>query len=128
MLVPGGDLLTMAMTLLNPMVVRLYRDIGRTTNAAGMDVTTFSDGEDVDGGSVQAVPRSRYEQYGFDVAKNYVTWYTTATVRGPQRDLSGDQIEALGRRWQIMDENTWTRIDGWTGVIGVDIGPVSELG
>lgn len=126
MLVPGGNLLDLAMRMLNPQTVKYFKYLDRTTNTIGYDVTTFNPGVDIEGGSVQPVPRDRYEAYGFDVSKNYILWYTDANVSGAERATSGDQVEVLGRRWQLTSENQWTLVDGWTGVTAIDIGPATS--
>jgi hypothetical protein len=38
------------------------------------------------------------------------------------RDVSGDVIEVLGRRYQLVGSNDWFGIDGWKSFMGVDIG------
>lgn len=122
MSVPGSNLLAQAMTLIRPQVVRYYRDIGRVTSATGRDVTTRAGGVDVPGGSLQAVPLTRYESMGLDYKKKYVTWFVSLNVVGIDRDRSGDQFAYNGRRYDVVGESNWFQQDGWVGVVGIDVG------
>jgi len=122
--IPGSDLLGVAMGLINPQSVEYYRNTGRTAGSVtGREKPTFADMVEVDTGSVQSVPRSRYAYYGLDVQKNYINWYVEQTVIDVQRDFSGDRLVWNGRIFQLTSALDWYGQDGWVGVICVDIGP-----
>ena len=122
---PGSNILLDAMTVLGSTTVKYFAFASVAQNSAGMDVTTYSTGVDVPGGSVQAVPRSVYKMNGLDFAKRYVEWIVPANVLDWARDMSGDVIEVLGRRFQLPGNEAWYSIDGWDAVVCIDIGPAT---
>jgi hypothetical protein len=121
-MIPGSNLLAQALTVIQPQTVRYYRNTGRATNAAGMDVASFAPGVDIPQGSVQAVPLRKYESLGLDFKARYVTWLVCADIVGVERDRSGDQFEWNGRRFNVVGETNWFSQDGWCRLIGQDIG------
>lgn len=128
MIVPGSNLLAMALTVIGSTPVTYYRYLGETTGPTGLDTVTFADGVVVSVGSVQAVDRSRYQEFGLDWMKSYIVWYVpeldaSAIARNP--DNSGDVIEVNGRRYPLIGGTDWFRIDGWLSMIGVDTGPAT---
>jgi hypothetical protein len=123
MSVPGSNLLRAALRAIRPQSVTLYRFAGRTTSATGRDVSTFSPPVLVTEGSVQAVPRTRYAAMGLDFTRSYVTWFTSASVRGIERDRAPDQFVFGGRLYDVTSVTPWNLQDGWNEVVGVDLGP-----
>lgn len=124
-MIPGSNLLRSALSLIARQTVYLYRWSGRSTTADGMDVSTFSSPEAITEGSVQAVPRNRYDSMGLDYSRNYVTWFTTATATGVERDRSPDQFVYGSRRYEVQLVTPWNLQDGWNEVLGIDLGPDS---
>lgn len=122
MMVPGSNLYALAATVIAQQLVQYYQDNGRTTNTLGLDVTAYLPAVDLRG-SVQAVPRSKYEQLGLDMQKNYITFYTMKNVLDLERDVSGDQIVYAGVRYECISANDWFAMDGWVGVLCAEIGP-----
>lgn len=123
MITPGSNLLQMALRMMGKANVMYFKDIGRTTDATGRDVTSFAVGVMIDTGQVQAVPRGKYQFLGLDFTKNYVTWYVPALdVRDVTRGNSGDEFEFNGRRYRVESDNDWLAIDGWIGALAIDIG------
>lgn len=122
MIVPGSNLLNMAMGLIAPQSVMLYRATGTTTRADGIKITSYGPGEVVTGGSVQAVNRARYNELGLDLKKQYVMWYAGTSATGTTRTSPGDQFVFAGVRYQLLDENDWLNIDGWQGLMAIGIG------
>lgn len=119
--IPGVNLLNMALTIINGAAITYYSMIGRTSNAVGQFVTTYADGVIITG-SFQPVPRNLYEQYGLDLQKTYYTFYTSNNLLDVLRNVSGDQIAFLGKRYQCESANDWFALDGWKGVLCVLIG------
>lgn len=115
------NILNLALSVFTPQVFEHHACTGRVTNAIGLDVSSYADPVELTG-SVQAVPRNRYEQYGLDLNKNYITVYTSEDVLDVQRDISGDQISFNGKRYQVMSANDWRAMDGWQGLLCVEIG------
>lgn len=118
--VPGSNLLAMALRVITPQEVKLFRFTERSTNAIGMQVSTFAAGVPV-WGSVQPINRSLYQQYGLNFAKDYLTFYATKLIQGVDRLRAGDQIEWDGRRWQVESANDWHSVDGWNGVLCISL-------
>ncbi len=118
--VPGGNLLKQAFKIIDKDTF-IYRQFkSRTTNSIGIDVPEFEDDIELKG-SVQAVPRKLYQEYGLDWKKKYITIYSSDTIEGVDRDTSGDRIIFNGKLFQVLDEINWIPIDGWNGVMCVEV-------
>lgn len=124
-MIPGSNLLRSALSVIARQTVILYRWTGSVTNAAGLDVSSYAAAETVTEGSVQAVPRNRYDALGLDYSRNYVAWFTTAAARGVERDRAPDQFTYGGRLYDVQLVTPWNLQDGWNEVLGIDIGPAS---
>lgn len=122
MSVPGSNLLGMAMGIIAPQKVEYFKFKSVITNAAGVDTTEYEPGVIVTIGSVQAVPRYRFENLGLDMARDYVTWFVSQKVNDLHRGNSGDYIAWNGRKWKIESVTDWVAQDGWSSAICVDIG------
>lgn len=121
MIVPGSNLLNIALGVIAGQDVTLYRFTGRTTNAIGYDIASYAAGVPLTG-SMQPVARNLYQTLGLDFRKNYATLYASADVQDVTRDGSGDQFGWNGRRWQAESNTDWLAVDGWKGVLLVDVG------
>lgn len=120
--IPGQNLLNMCLTVIQQQTIQYYQDTGRTLNAIGQDVTTYASPINLVG-SWQPVPRKLYIVYGLDLQKDYFTFYTSNNLLDITRDVSGDQVAFKGRRYQVESDNDWYQLDGWKGVLCVDLGP-----
>jgi len=120
MRVPGGNILNLALRVIQPQTVAYHRFIGRTTNSAGYEVAQYAAAKDIRG-SLQAVPRNVYQQYGLDLNKNYKMFYAPLDMLDIQRDCSGDQITFCGQIFQVLSAVDWLHIDGWESVLCVQI-------
>lgn len=121
-MIPGSNLLNMAFSVIGKQTVSYLRATGETVNAIGYKVPTFATAVSIQG-SFQPVPRRLYQVYGLDMEKNYATFYTSLNVQDIQRAKQGDVVEFNNVRWLCQSENDWFAVDGWTGVLLVDIGP-----
>ena len=125
-MIPGSDLLTLAMSVLGSSSVDYYAFSSRTPNIAGIDVTNYLPAVTYDQGSVQAIARQNYQRLGLDYNKRYIIWYIPdVDAVDLARDVSGDVIETLGRRWELVGAQDWLQIDGWRSLMAVDIGPAT---
>ena len=123
---PGSNTLAMALSVLGRTAVSYFKYAGRTTNAGGVMLTTYSAAVVIAQGSVQAVNKQKYEALGLDFEKTYISWHVpNLAAIDLARDVSGDVIETLGRRWQLIGSNDWLLIDGWKSLMAVDIGPAT---
>jgi hypothetical protein len=127
MAIPGQNILNMALTLIARQTISYYKDAGRQPNVVGQYVTYYFPPVAIVG-SFQPVPRRLYEQYGLDLQKNYFTFYTSNNLEDISRDVSGDQIVFNNRRYQCESNNDWFALDGWKGVLCVEItGSIDDL-
>jgi hypothetical protein len=120
-MIPGANVLNMAFRIISQESVVYYRDLGRIPNAIGQDITQYDIGTKMSG-SFQPVPRNLYTVYGLDFQKSYYTFYTSNNLMDVKRDISGDQISFNGQRYQCESANDWFMIDGWKGVLCIQIG------
>ena len=121
-MIPGSNLLNLAFTIIKPTKVNLYRFSSKLENEIGNVVNSYEPPESITTG-VQTVPRSVYRQMGLDFNKRYIRLWSSENFEDLQRDRSGDQIGYKGRRYELMNEEDWTPIDGWNGILAIDIGP-----
>lgn len=122
-MIPGSNLLATALTVIAQQTVQYLAVTGRTTNAAGLDVSTYADPVDRRG-SFQPVPRQYFAQMGLDYTKAYYTWYDpSGPVQDVARDTSGDRIIFNGLLFEAVSSNDWTPVDGWSGTLFVSQGP-----
>ena len=120
--VPGINLLNIASRIIVFQTIQYFQYVSRAVNVIGQDVTTYATVVNIVG-SWQPVPRKLYEIYGLDLQKDYFTFYTSNNLLDITRDVSGDQIAFRGRRFQVESGNDWFQLDGWKGVLCVDLGP-----
>ena len=119
--IPGMNILNMALTVIWRQTIQYYKYESRAINDVGQDVTTYYPVVDLVG-SWQPVPRNLYIIYGLDLQRDYFTFYTSNNILDITRDVSGDQLSFMGRRYQVESDNDWYQLDGWKGVICVDLG------
>lgn len=120
-MIPGANLLSQALTVIAPSACLHFATTGRSLNSVGQWVSSYADPVSIFA-SVQAVPRNVYKMMGLDWQKSYVQFYSISLVQDLTRDTSGDLLEWNGRRYELQSKNDWRPIDGWAGVVGVDVG------
>lgn len=120
MSVPGSNLLNSAMRVIAPQKVKYFKFLSRESNDIGLYVSQFAEPRVIIG-SLQPVPRNRYEALGLDFNRNYVTLYASKNIFDVDRDIAGDQIEYCGQRFECESCNDWFAIDGWLSVVCVQI-------
>lgn len=120
-MIPGSNLLNMALSIIAKQAITYYQNTGRTLNSIGQDIALYASPK-ILVGSFQPVPRNLYEAYGLDFQKDYFTFYTSNNILDVERDVSGDQIAFNGWRFQCESNNDWYPLDGWKGVLCVKIG------
>lgn len=117
-MIPGSDLLDLALSVISAQSVTYYRASGRTLNAVGQEITNYQAPTTIIG-SMQPVPRRLYEAYGLPFNRTYYTFYTSNNTQDINRDTSGDQLIFNNQRFQIESNNDWYPVDGWQGVLCV---------
>lgn len=125
-MIPGSNLLNMAMGLIAPQTVKYFQALPRgAANTIGVLPSAFAAGVNVTTGSLQPVPQNMFQQLGLDYAKTYVTWFVQRQIVGLERNSSGDEIEWNGSRYKCQNETDWFGQDGWLSIICVKIGPAN---
>lgn len=117
-MIPGSNLLDLALSVISPQQVEYQQFLGRALNENGIEVATYATPITISG-SLQPVPRRLYEQYGLNIDKTYYTLYTSGVIQDVTRNVSGDQMIYGGKTFTAESQNEWTPIDGWTGVFWV---------
>lgn len=121
MLIPGANVLKMAFKVISKVSVQYKQVTGRTINDLGNWVPAYTTITVT--GSLQPIPKSFYQQMGWDLQKSYFTLYIPNNVIDVGRDTSGDQFIFQGNLYQCLSENDWFPLDGWTGVVSILVGP-----
>lgn len=118
--IPGANLLSVALRVIQPQTLGHRAFTSRAANAAGDFVSVFAASVDIEG-SMQAVNKRLYRELGLNLAKNYSTLYTQATVTPTSRDREGDLLTYGGKTWQAESDMNWSVQDGWRKVLCVEI-------
>lgn len=124
-MIPGENLLLDALDIIGSQQPMFYKAVTprAAPNAAGYYEPAFEAGVLVPLGSIQPIPRSKYEIQGLEASKKYVMWYVPQNVVALERDTSGDQFEYAGERYQTESVDDWFQQDGWLAVLAVKVGP-----
>lgn len=120
--VPGSNLLEEAFSCIETVPVQYYQNAGRTLNDVGVWVSALSDPLTFQA-SVQAVDRRSYIELGLDFNKRYHMIYMSVGAQDFTRGTAGDEVQFNGRQMQIQSNLDWFEIDGWVGLLGVEIQP-----
>lgn len=125
-MIPGLNLLALALTVIASNSVNYFAFAGRVTQSNGVDLTTYAAPITIAQGCLQPVDRSLYKEYGLDWEKSYFVWYVpNLNASDITRDTSADVIEADGNRLQLAGGTDWFARDGWKSFLGVLIGPAT---
>lgn len=119
-MIPGSNLLRMALGIISPQSVQWRAFISRTSNVAGDWESTFAAAVTITG-SMQPVKSSLYEQLGLDLTKNYQNLHTSADVRATTRDREGDLVMFGGKAWQCQSDRDWRMVDGWRVMLMIEV-------
>lgn len=124
MRVPGSNILNMALRVIAPQPLTHLAFVSRAENSAGDTVSVYADPVDIVG-SMQAIDKKLYQELGLNLAKNYMTLYTSADVRPTARDRQGDLVTYGGRTWLCESDSDWGTADGWRRLLVVEV-PADE--
>lgn len=120
MIIPGANLLALALHTINPQLLQHRAFVSRSVNAAGDYVSVFADPVGIQG-SMQPVDTALYQLLGLNLARRYAHLWTTAEVRVTNTDRQGDYVDFAGRTWQCESDRDWRDIDGWRKVLCVEV-------
>lgn len=123
-MIPGSNLLSMALSVIAPQTVSYYRFTGNTVNAIRNKIPSYADPVDILG-SLQPVARALYSQYGLDLSKKYFILFTENNLIAVDRSIAGDQISVEGVRYECLSATEWFNLDGWVEILCVRIAPAN---
>lgn len=114
----------MAMQLVGKQEFGYIKYLSRSTQSTGidigLDVAQYAQ-EVPTCGQVQALPRQLFEAYGLDLQKNYIVFYVSQEIIDVTRDVSGDKIKFAGNMYNCLSQTNWLNINGWTGVVAIQV-------
>src|SRR5213075_2149023 len=119
----GSDILSEALQIIDTGTIQVLKQNPRTLNAIGIYETTYGTPVDYEA-SVQAVNRNTYVLLGLDFNKRYYNIYVSTEVNDLARDATGDKVYFNNREYAITSALDWFAVDGWVGLLCVDVGPV----
>jgi hypothetical protein len=122
MLVPGSNLLAIALGVIGKQTIVLYKEVSRVQQPKGDWLSTYAPGVPVEG-SWQPVDSRKYAELGLDLKKKYFNFYTSELIVGADRGRGADQATYGGRKYATVGDTAWSLVDGWQAAIFVDIGP-----
>lgn len=120
-MIPGANLLRIALSAQGQQFALWHRATGRELNAIGQWVTAYASPILVSG-SIQATPKSLYAANGLDYQKDHITCFFDLGMNVIKRGDSGDQLTFAGRRWQFLSGTNWQPQDRWQELFAVDVG------
>jgi hypothetical protein len=124
MIVPGSNLLSMALGVIGTQSVQWLRYTEEVETPAGVQRPQWANPVTIYG-SLQPVDTNLLQQLGLDWTRNYVTFFAPAEFREVERDQSSDRIIYAGRTYQVVSKTAWWRQDGWEKVMCVEV-PADE--
>ena len=117
----GSNILKLALSVIPSQTVGYIEFLGKVVNSAGYDIPTYANMRQIKG-SFQPVDTKYYAQMGLDFTKNYAMWYDPISItRDVDRDTTSDKIYFGGKTWQALGANDWRCVDGWRGVMFVQV-------
>lgn len=120
MMIPGGNLLNLALSVIAKQQMIYSRFIKRDTGPNGMFISKYAAGIPVTG-SFQPVARNLYQAMGLDFQKNYANIFISRSILDVERDVAGDQFKVCGDTWQAESKTAWSAVDGWDQVLCVEV-------
>lgn len=120
-MIPGMNLLNIALGAITPQAGTWLRFIGNTQNSQGQDIPQYAPEQPITG-SFQSTDARTVQDMGLDVTARYRTLYTIAPVNDTDRGTSPDLLIFYGRKYQVAGKLDWVKQDGWQGLVLVDIG------
>ncbi len=124
-MIPGINLLKVAQTIIAKQSFVYYEFAGRVKNSIGKYENSFNAGVEVRD-TIQPIPQPLIRELGLSLERTYIMVYTSVDVGTVARGASPDIIDFSSRRYQALESNDWIAIDGWEGLMFIDIGAVSD--
>lgn len=122
MIVPGSNLLNMALGVIQPTANVTYQEyMGKAENEFGTTVVQYGPEKPILGASVQPMSKQQIKQTGLELNKSYIQIWTINSVQGGYRGRENDLIVWAGYKWQVMPDSDWMIQDGWTRIVAVKL-------
>lgn len=122
MLVPGSNLLSMALRVIAPQGVQWRAWVSETRLANGNLSNVYATAVAIEG-SLQPVSLTLVQTLGLDLSQSYMMLYTSAAVKALQRDRAADIVSYGGSWYQIENQIDWHTQDGWSAYLCIRTGP-----
>ena len=90
--------------------------VSYSINNLGVKIPTYSE-ETQAKGSIQEIQLSLYQQYGFDLTKDYRTIHTQADVYGTEKQEQPDIVIYDNYIWSVIKCQPWREYNGWNEVV-----------
>ena len=120
MLVPGSNILGIALSAINPTGgIQFKKYLGKTENDFGSTIKTYSDPAPMLGCSVQPMSAAMVQQLGLSLQKSYVNIWTQSSIEIAYDGNEGDIVIWDGAEWEVMSPTSWQVQDGWKQIIAV---------
>lgn len=117
MSIPGLNLLNVALGAIASQPVTYERFLSRSVDAEGNYVNKYAMPVAARKGSLQPVPRTRYDVLGLEMSQDCYTWFVPRAVVGLERDSAGDMIRWQGKKMVLGVATEWSGADGWVQII-----------
>lgn len=121
MMIPGSNLLQQALSVIQPTQLQYYAFKSRDVNNVGIEISDYEEPITLNG-SFQPVPFRLFAQYGLEFNRSYYMFYASANMLNLNRDRANDVLTYHGRKYEVVDPTRWYAIDGWNGIMCVDVG------
>lgn len=122
-MIPGANILGMALSVIRPQTVQLRRFVSRTENGVGDTIPVFAAPVDISG-SVQPVDKKLYQQLGLNLSKNYRMLWVFGDVQPTGRDRDGDIVLWNGQTWQCESDRDWSDVAEYRKLLLVEVQPL----
>lgn len=119
-MIPGANILSQALRVIQPQTLQHRAFVSRVENAAGDTLPTFAAPVSIQG-SMQPVNKALYQQLGLNLAKNYSTLFVFGTVQPVARDRDGDLVIFAGKTWQCESDWDWSGVAEYRKILCVEV-------
>lgn len=119
-MIPGSNILGLALSVINPQLMQWRAFVSRDENSVGDTIAVFADAVEFFG-SMQPVNKALYQQLGLNLAKNYQTLYVKGDIQPVARDRDGDLILFNGRTFQCESDRDWSGVGEYRKILCVEI-------
>lgn len=119
-MIPGGNLLNLAMSVIAKQTMQYYAYTGRTVATNGDYIPAYNTPVSVTG-SIQPIKRTLYEKLDLDFQKNYHNIFVPQKITDIRRTSAGDQFVYAGKTFQVLSNEPWFQMDGWDQTLCVEI-------